>query len=56
MDVHTLTDAEHPGVNQGMGRFTFQPEAGKKYELKIVSPAGMEGQYLLPAAKTEGVV
>src|SRR3989442_14906925 len=39
-----------------MGVFTFTPEAGKKYELKIDSPVGVEGQYLLPASKDDGVV
>src|SRR5262249_39416309 len=54
--VHTLTDAERPGVNQGMGLFTFTPAVGKKYELKIDSPIGIEGKYPLPQAKADGVV
>jgi hypothetical protein len=54
--VHTLNDDKEPGVNQGMGVFTFTPEAGKRYELKIDTPSGIEGKYALPAAKNDGVV
>jgi hypothetical protein len=54
--VQTLTDAEQPGVNQGLGMFKLTPTAGSKYELKIDSPAGMEGVYPLPEVKDEGVV
>jgi hypothetical protein len=55
-DVHTLTDAQQPGVNQGTGVFTITPEAGRKYELKIDNPAGIEGRFPLPEARPEGVV
>ena len=51
----TLTDAEAPGVNQGMGVFTFRPDAMRKYELKIDAPLGMTGKHELPEAKTDGV-
>ncbi len=59
-DIATITDPEQPGVNRGQGLFTFTPEAGKKYFLKLVSPVGMneptkEG-FPLPVAKAEGVV
>jgi hypothetical protein len=59
--VHTLTDSEEPGVNQGMGVFSFTPQVDATYELKIDSPTGMHGKdgkmrYVLPAAKAEGVV
>jgi hypothetical protein len=54
--VQTLTDAERPGVNQGLGMFKLTPAAGNKYELKIDSPAGMEGVYALPEVKNDGVV
>jgi hypothetical protein len=54
--VETLTDAEQPGVNQGLGAFAFTPAAGDKYELKIDSPANMEGVYALPEVKAGGVV
>src|SRR5262249_37254898 len=36
--VATLTDDKEPGVNQGMGSFTFEPKADAKYELRIDSP------------------
>ncbi len=54
--VQTLTDAEEPGVNQGLGVFTFTPQTASKFELKIDSPAGMEGVYRLPEIKEDGVV
>lgn len=54
--VETLTDKENPGVNQGQGVFTFTPQPGRRYELKIDSPAGIEGRYLLPEVKEDGVV
>jgi hypothetical protein len=59
--VNTLTDNQEPGVNQGMGVFTFTPEINKKYELKIDAPSGMHGKdgskrYVLPTAKPNGVV
>ena len=52
----TLHDDGEPGVNQGMGRFEFTPRPGKKYELKIDSPIGVEGTYLLPKIHRDGVV
>lgn len=55
-EAHTFNDPEHPGANQGMGVFTLTPAAGRKYELKIDSPAGIEGRYPLPDAKADGVV
>jgi hypothetical protein len=42
--VHTFHDSREIGVNQGMGYFEFVPEAGQKYELKIDSPEGVEGE------------
>ncbi|HEV3448611.1 MAG TPA: hypothetical protein VG099_28495, partial [Gemmataceae bacterium] len=54
--VETLHDDEKPGVNQGMGLFTFTPEPGKSYELKIDAPTGMEGKYALPPSRQDGVV
>ncbi len=52
----TLHDDQEPGINQGMGRFTFLPQPGHRYELRIDEPAAMEGKYELPTAKAEGVV
>jgi len=54
--VQTLNDEKLPGVNQGMGVFTFVPRAGQAYELKIDVPIGIEGRYPLPAAKSDGVI
>jgi alpha-2-macroglobulin-like protein len=54
--IQTLNDNEHPGVNQGMGSFTFIPKAGKKYELKIDAPLGIQSKHELPAAQDDGVV
>lgn len=67
-DVKTLTDPEHPGVNQGLGVFSFTPESGKRYALKLQRPAGtaeppikvaelakVTAGYLLPKAEADGV-
>jgi hypothetical protein len=54
--VRTLADDKELGVNQGMGRFEFTPEAGQRYELKIDVPIGIEGRYVLPAVQDDGVV
>ncbi len=55
-ETATLTDADHPGVNQGLGMFTFTPEAGKRYELKLDRPKRIEGTFTLPPVKVDGVV
>jgi hypothetical protein len=52
-DVRTLTDADAPGVNQGMGVFQFTPDAGRTYRLKIDSPLGIEGKHDLKPARTD---
>src|SRR5262249_8808942 len=54
-EVQTLHDAKEPGANQGMRAFTFTPQAGGAYELKIETPAGIEGRHRIPEAKPEGV-
>jgi hypothetical protein len=55
--IATLTDATHPGVNQGLGQFTFTPEAGRRYEVQIDSPAGITpNRVALPEVLPEGVV
>jgi hypothetical protein len=54
--VETLTDEKEPGVNQGMGQFTFKPKARTKYELQIDSPIGIAERYALPEVKEDGVV
>jgi len=40
-EIKTLTDPDHPGVNQGLGVFTFTPEAGKRYALRLDRPVGV---------------
>jgi hypothetical protein len=59
-EVATLTDPEQPGVNRGLGAFTFTPQAGKKYFLKLKSPAGIieptPNGFALPDVKADGVV
>jgi anti-sigma factor RsiW len=65
-DVKTLTDAEHPGANQGLGVFAFTPQPGKRYALKLLRPVGtvepkidvpnFTTGYLLPKAEADGVV
>ena len=58
--VKTLTDADRPGVNQGMGVFTYTPAAGRADFLTLASPAGIEPPtpqgFPLPAVKPTGVV
>jgi hypothetical protein len=51
--VETWHDAGQPKLNQGRGVFELKPEAGHKYQLKIDSPAGVEGDYPLPEKKAE---
>lgn len=54
--VKTLTDPDHPGANQGMGVFTFTPEADKHYSLKLSKPLGLlqpDGGYPLNDAKNK---
>jgi alpha-2-macroglobulin-like protein len=53
--VRTLNDDQEAGVNQGLGLFEFTPQAGKRYELRIDSPIGIEGRYWLPQVKADGV-
>jgi hypothetical protein len=60
VNVQTVTDPDNPGVNRGQGVFNFTPHAGKKYFLRLRTPAGIaeptkEG-FPLPVAKADGVV
>jgi hypothetical protein len=55
-NVQTVNDDKEPGVNQGLGSFTFTPQAGRQYELKIDAPDGIEGKYVLPEIKDDGVI
>ncbi len=58
--VKTLTDADRPGVNQGMGVFTYTPAVGRADFLTLTAPAGIEPPtpkgFPLPVAKATGVV
>jgi uncharacterized membrane protein YgcG len=54
--IKTFSDDKEVGVNQGMGRFEFTPQAGQRYQLKIESPENIEGQFLLPPVQSTGVV
>jgi hypothetical protein len=54
-DVETLNDPK-PGINQGMGVFAITPEIGGKYQLVLETPVGIEGNFVLPEAKKDGVV
>jgi len=40
-EIATLTDPDHPGVNRGQGMFTFTPQPGRSYFLKIHKPTGI---------------
>jgi alpha-2-macroglobulin-like protein len=54
--IHTLTDDKEPGLNQGLGAFTFVPLPDCHYELKLDAPVGVAKAYPLPRAKADGVV
>ncbi len=54
--VHTMADDRQPGLDHGLGRFTFTPQAGHSYRLRADAPDGVEQVFALPAAKKEGVV
>jgi anti-sigma factor RsiW len=54
--IKTLTDADHPGANQGVGAFTFTPELDKQYSVKLAKPLGLlqpADGYPLPRATKE---
>jgi alpha-2-macroglobulin-like protein len=54
--VQTLTDAQEPGINQGLGVFTFTPAADRRYQLVLDVPVGSTKPHNLPVPKKEGVV
>ena len=41
---------------QGMGRFVFTPEKGRRYHAEITSPTGITDPFELPEAKADGCV
>lgn len=62
--VQTLTDANEPGINQGLGAFTFTPQPKRRYFLRVDSPIGVDdakpnarfSRFPLPSTKDRGVV
>jgi hypothetical protein len=65
----TLSDEREPGINQGLGTFTFVPRADRRYEVKVDMPVGINKLFLVGAptpnqppqkapheVKTDGVV
>ncbi|MBX9625767.1 MAG: hypothetical protein K2X82_18350, partial [Gemmataceae bacterium] len=50
--VASPTDAAEPGVNRGIGSFTFTPAAGTRYTLTLT---GRAAAHALPAAVADGV-
>jgi hypothetical protein len=55
MRVETLNDDKEPGINQGLGAFTFTPHTDRRYELALDVPVGIARVYKLEAAKNTGV-
>jgi len=49
--VQTLTDDVEPGINQGLGSFTFTPQMQKSYKLRIDTPIGMERAVMFAAGQ-----
>lgn len=54
--IQTVSDDQEPGINQGLGAFTFKPQVKKSYKLRIESPIGIERTIALPEVKADGVV
>ena len=52
----TLHDDKEPGVNQGLGMFSFTPQIGRKYSLRIDTPAGVADAKELPALRDADVL
>ncbi len=42
--------------HDGMGQFSFTPQAGKIYSAKVTSPSGIKQPFDLPAAAKKGIV
>ena len=53
--TETLNDALEPGANQGLGVFTFVPQKGETYSLKIDEPAGVKAEGTFPVISTDKV-
>ncbi|SHN43828.1 TonB-dependent receptor plug domain-containing protein [Chitinophaga sp. CF418] len=48
--------ATFTSYHDGMGQFSFTPQAGKTYSAKIISPSGIKQPFDLPAAAKKGIV
>jgi len=48
--------AEVETEHEGRGRFTFTPDANRKYRLRITQPSGISRTFPLPESKPRGVV
>ncbi len=44
--VETLRDPDQPGVNRGLGHFTFTPELGRHYWLHLTEPSHLSAPLL----------
>ena len=55
-DLQTMTDVEQPGANQGLGVFTFTPEAGKTYTVKLLKPHGVDAVPFDLKTKADGTL
>ncbi len=53
--LQTLSDANEPGINQGLGSFTLTPKLNRRYSLRLDAPVGIERAFPLPNAKISGV-
>ncbi|SDG17191.1 TonB-dependent receptor plug domain-containing protein [Chitinophaga filiformis] len=48
--------ATFTSYHDGMGQFSFTPQAGKIYSARIISPSGIKQPFDLPAAAKKGIV
>ena len=56
VDVKGKVVTEFATEHEGRGRFEFTPAAGAAYSIRILQPAGIRHEHLLPKAKDSGVV
>ncbi len=54
--IETLRDDKEPGINQGLGSFTFTPKFGQRYTFTVEAPIGILQVHNLPEVKRDGVV
>jgi hypothetical protein len=46
--------ADFESLHDGLGRFAFTPEPGRRYRARITEPAGLDATYALPDALVDG--